>query len=381
MSIRSLRKDLEGKFGAGVVSFMEEKATAREAYSTSVLSIDYGLVVGGYPKGYWIELYGKEGCCKSSLAATVAASVQAQGKFVLWLDYENSFDQAYFAKLGVQYGEDKFMVAWPATLEDGFRIIVQVMLDKSIPVGLIVIDSLAMAAPDIDVEKLEEKLGKTQMGSTARPVSQIIKQITPLFQKRKDVSMLIINQVRNVIGGWITTQETTGGLALKYATHVRQVISRIGLIKEGGKPVGMRMKIKVAKSKVGVPMREVETDFIFGKGFDIAADAFGIAKVLGVLIQAGAMYSIAGTEYKVKGLNGFRETWDADEAFRKVVRERVLACDAQEVAMEGEVEPVADDEVPGVIGTAIAVIPPTTTATETETGPIKAKKRKKGPSA
>lgn len=340
MSIKSLRKDLEKSFGEGIVSFLDGKAKTREAYSTGVLSVDYGLVIGGYPKGYFVELYGKEGSGKTTLAVSAAATCQLQKKFVVWLDYENSFDQTYFGNLGLQFGEDKFMVAYPPTLEDGFRIIYKIMQDDDIPVGMIVIDSLALATPEGDVKDLDERMGKGQMGGTARCVGQILKQMTPIFTQRKDVTLLILNQIRNVIGGFMPSQTTTGGLSLKYSAHIRQEIKRIGLIKNGGKPIGSRTKIKCVKSKVGVPLREVETDLLFGTGFDIAADAFGIAVALGVLQKSGPMYALPDTEYKLRGSNGFREVWGQDEIFRATIRERVLACDAPSVAPEaiGEVE-------------------------------------------
>jgi len=381
--IKSLRKELEKNFGEGIISFLDGKAQAREAYSTGVLSIDYGLVIGGYPKGYYIELYGKEGTGKTSLAVTCAAQVQKEGKFVLWLDYENSFDQIYFGKLGLQFGEEKFAVAYPPTLEDGFRIIYSAMTMPDVNLGMIVLDSLALAVPESDVKDLDERLGKQGMGSSARSINQILRQMTPIFTQRKDVSLLVLNQVRNVIGAFIPTQTTTGGLPLKFAAHIRHEIKRIGTIKVGGKAVGSRLKLKTVKSKVGVPLREVETDLIFGKGFDFAADAFGIAVTLGVVTkEKGMMYVIPGTDYKFRGAPGFREMWEgivplsaigeaevkkvgealtgkekdkfdaldesaqlqyainvirdeakrASDALQALVRERVLACEANEVA-------------------------------------------------
>lgn len=348
MSIKSLRKELEKNFGEGIISFLDGKAATRESFSTGVLSIDYGLVIGGYPKGYYVELYGKEGSGKTSLAVTYAAEVQKANKFVLWLDYENSFDQSYFGKLGLQFGEEKFAVAYPPTLEDGFRIIHAAMSDLDVPLGAIILDSLALAVPEGDVKDLEDRIGKQTMGSAARAINQILKQMTPIFTQRKDVTLLILNQVRNVIGAFVPTQTTTGGLPLKFAAHVRHEVKRIGTIKVGGKAVGSRLKLKTVKSKVGVPLREVETDLLFGKGFDKAADAFGIAVTLGVLSKAGPTYTLPGTDYKFRGAPGFREAWDTDEALRALIREKVLACEADTVVQGADddlgigVKPIGD---------------------------------------
>jgi recombination protein RecA len=342
MGIKDLKKSLDKQFGEGVVTFLNEKATAREAYSTGVLSIDYSTVIGGLPKGFYCEIYGKESTGKTTYACTAAAEVQKQGKFVLWLDYENSFDQIYFQNLGLQVGEDKFMLAYPDTLEDGFKIILQAVADPEIDIGLIVIDSIAIAPPGVDAEKLleDDKLGKRRVGGTAATIAQILKQIQPFFTKRKDCTLLVINQLRYKISSWITTQETTGGNSLKYAFHVRQEIKKKQIIKTGGKPVGLRLAIKTTKSKVGVPMREVETDLIFGTGFDKAADAFSVALATGVLVKEGPMYKIPGTDLTFRGLPPFREHWEADEAFRKDLRVRVLACGAPKVSVG-----IADEEV------------------------------------
>lgn len=342
MSIKTLRKQLEKDFGEGIISFLDAKAKTREAYPTGVLSIDYGLVIGGYPKGYYVELYGKEGTGKTTLAVTCAAEVQKGPKpFVLWLDYENSFDQTYFGKLGLQFGEDKFAVVYPPTLEDGFKIIYAAMKDPDIPLGMVVLDSLALAVTAQESKDLDERLGSQGVGSVARAVNTILRQITPVFTQRGDVTLLVLNQVRNVIGAFVPTQTTTGGLPLKFASHIRHEIKRIGTIKVGGKAVGSRLKLKTVKSKVGVPLREVETDLIFGKGFDKAADAFGIAVSLGVLSKSGSMYSLPGTDYKFRGAEGFREEYEKDTVLQKLIRDKVLACDANEAAL-------ADDDELGI---------------------------------
>jgi recombination protein RecA len=122
-------------------------------------------------------------------------------------------------------------------------------------------------------------------------MSQALRKLTGAISKTK-TSLVFINQIRMKIGVMFGNPETTtGGNALKFYSSVRMDIRRIGTLKDGDKPVGSRVRVKVVKNKLAPPFRQAEFDMIDGEGVSREGALIDMALEAGFVTRSGAWYS------------------------------------------------------------------------------------------
>ena len=93
---------IERAFGKGSIMKLGDRGLVEvPVISTSSLSIDYALGVGGIPKGRVVEIFGPESSGKTTLALTIIAHAQKLGGAAVFIDAEHALDAAYAQKLGV----------------------------------------------------------------------------------------------------------------------------------------------------------------------------------------------------------------------------------------------------------------------------------------
>jgi len=120
-------------------------------------------------------------------------------------------------------------------------------------------------------------------------------------------------------------ETTTGGNALKFYASVRLDIRRIAAIKDGNEVVGNRTKVKIVKSKVAPPFKEVEFDILYNEGISKTGDLLDIAANLGVIKKSGAWFTY--DEDRFQGREQFRqkllETPDLYTKLEKEVKQKL----------------------------------------------------------
>ena len=231
------------------------------------------------------------------------------GGRVLFLDSENALNDDQLDRLGVtkyknsilEDGEPQFIHLCPVTFDEVDEIL-QKVLQADVKLDLIVLDSITMLTPDRP-EGTEKKISAEEAGHGARVQARFLRLYKGLLA-RSGVAMVILNQMRTNLKGWVAYVKPAGGKALEFVPDIRMGIA---VVKPGDGARGKKEKeypIHLAactiKNKHAVPFKPVPLLFTPGLGVD---DAASIAELLisrELIKGAGGYYSLPGIESKCR---------------------------------------------------------------------------------
>lgn len=332
-ALESALAQIDRQFGKGSVMRLGSDERAPVAViPTGSIALDVALGVGGLPRGRIIEIYGPESSGKTTLTLHAIANVQRQGGIAAFIDAEHALDPDYAKKLGVDI--DALLVSQPDTGEQALEI--ADMLVRSGAIDLVVIDSVAALVPRAEIEG---EMGDSHVGLQARLMSQALRKLTGGLNTT-NTTMIFINQLREKIGVFFGSPETTaGGKALKFYASVRLDIRRIETLKDGSDAVGNRTRVKVVKNKMAPPFKQAEFDILYGTGISREGSLIDFGVEHTIVKKSGAWYTYDGEQLgqgKENARNFLLKNEDVAAEIESKIKEKLGIGQPRTTAVEDE---------------------------------------------
>jgi recombination protein RecA len=236
------------------------RAPRPEAITSGSLGLDEALGVGGFPLGRIVEIFGKEGSGKTTLALTAAGNAQRVGR-VAWLDAECKLHLPWARVNGLNVDETLLLQGNRAA-----EIMSSILhLVRSGDFALVVLDSLAALFPDNDLEQYDADVATER----ARLLDRALPRIASAASKTQ-TCVLFLNQVRRDEDDIARKMISTGGHALAHYSSIRLELSRRMSQKNSDNTIiGYGVKGTIVKSCVGPPYRVAEWNINFERGLDL----------------------------------------------------------------------------------------------------------------
>ena len=285
------------------------------------------MLYGGIPRGRIVEFAGEENGGKTTTALDIVANAQvlfeqewedeikeleaidkkkkeqqarldylkARGaKQIVYADCENTLDEDWARKLGVD--TDKLVLLKPQsqTAEQIFEMLLQMM--ETDEVGLVIIDSLGVM---LSAQAYEKTMEEKTYGGIAAALTLFSKK-AELVCTKYNCTLIGINQMREDMNSAYGGMITTGGKGWKHNCSVRLMFQKGSYIDERGNdlkrsaesPAGNLVMINIAKTKVCKPDRRVGFYTLrYDTGIDIIADTVEVALKYGIIQQAGSWFN------------------------------------------------------------------------------------------
>jgi recombination protein RecA len=354
-------------------------------------------MVGGWPCGRIVELYGEEAIGKSVVCFKAMANCQKMGGIPIYVDIEQAGSKSMMVACGVDL--DRLIYSGLTSIEEIFEALeknLQTIINTpkyhNKPV-VIVLDSLAQLSTDTEIEAGFEANMNISL-KKAMQLGKAYRKINPFLRKAK-ACLIAVNQLRDKPGVMYGDPSvTTSGKATRFAASVRcklmgktpivvqpphlesqyqemlviyeqemenYKVNKKNGVKKPDKPkrvkgeeviIGYDIILRTDKNKVGPPKREAEFRIIFSQGIIEEHAWLDHGVKLGLIKKEGHEFSLISIP------NDFgvfkRSEWlelladiEVREKFKTLLREKtILAPDAFGANQPSESEDIDGEELP-----------------------------------
>jgi len=343
----------------------EEIAFNVRATSSGSLNLDEAIGCGGLPDGRLILISGPESSGKTMLSLGYAKKKQAEGKRILFVDAEYTWDHSWATSLGLKTDPEWMMVAQessgakliellcgkpankkrkeaiPGVLS---REVLDAMKAEGTPLGAIIVDSINTVVPPLE-EDMES--GAQQIGSLSRFLPPALRRLTPLLGEFGIPCIFICQARTNIAQMHGDPLTVSGGKALMHAASLwidsRKIMSSEIFAAgdtEQEEPIGHQVRCKIRKNKVGPPSRKAEITIYYSKGVDLRPELIDQGIIRGIIKVEGKTYYYSGfASGKIIGRDNAVAAVMEDKILQKKLFEDVLghrSNQMREIKKEGQ---------------------------------------------
>jgi recombination protein RecA len=345
----ALLSTMQKQFGEDEV-MMANEIPVGEPISTGSLALDYATDFGGFPSNRVVEIFGKEGTGKTTLAlhTMLNALDKYPDRFGLFMDVEHKMDKDWLEMIvGAGMLENRIFYMQPSSIERATNMYRTAAASGQVCCAIL--DSIG-AAPTTRANEDAEIRTVTGNSAGVTEFSRAACTHASIF----NVLTIGINQVRDVLNSRIPgLVDTPGGWSWRHLCTLRIELVR-GREKEEATINGEKMRIgydvhaKVRKNGVGPEGRTAMYWFYnvpterHGFGIDQLDEVTRLAPLAQVVKKRGGWYHhdlLPGG--KVQGYDTFKEVVREDRELQKVLAEQVMATIA---TIGAQVAPMSDPE-------------------------------------
>ena len=223
---------------------------------------------GGIPVGKLVEISGEAASGKSLLSYMILKDCQDKGGVPVLIDTENAANEDFLRLIGLEfYPKGSLVYIQVDSVEAVFKAIEDIIRrirenDKD-KLCCIVWDSVAGTSTDAEIQG---DYGDSTVGLAARLIGQGLRKIIRFIGTQR-VSLVFLNQIRQKIGVFFGDDTVTpGGKAIPFFAAVRVRLYSGGKVKAGKDVLGVGIRPKIVKNRMGPPHREAELKMYFNRG-------------------------------------------------------------------------------------------------------------------
>lgn len=339
----TLVEQLQQSYGVDTV-MMASDMPRRPATTSGTIALDYATGIGGLPPDRLIEISGKEGTGKTTLALLSMANVLDANptRFAVLLDLEHKLDKDWVTSLVGEERMSRVITFWPDSAEAAtnmYRDMVAGSPDHKIAPGqtcFALFDSIG-GAP---TARRNDDYTVPGFGGNSLAIGEFAR-LAGLLSHKYICQTIGVNQVRVDMKGFNRLM-VPGGSAWLYHVSMRLHL-KVGKGKVVEKingedlQVGYEIACKVVKNGLAPPYRIASWWFYnvptekYGFGVDTMEEIVRLGTLIGIIERRGAWYhhqllpDVKG-ERKVLGRDKLVDAIRKDLALQQALRSEVMAA-------------------------------------------------------
>ena len=275
------------------------------------------MLGGGVPRQAVTELFGYQSSGKTYISQRIIAHAQSLGYTCGFIDAEFSYDPEWSANAGINTHD--LIVSRPNTGEVALDVLLKLCEEG---VDIVVLDSIAALLPTAEAK---EGMDHLSIGLQARLMNQLFRKLAPVNSK---TAVILINQIRAGIGGYITRDALPGGKGQEFFSRIMVRVKKGETIGDQKSPQGFFIEMKAEKNKTHTPLLTSSVPFYYTGLPDPIYEAFMMASDLGIVVRSGPQYAYPDKEtgevlHKALGKDKFLQLMKDEEGLRTSIEEEI----------------------------------------------------------
>jgi len=309
--VSSINKELKTNLVVG-----DDDALDTLRIPTGMPALD-NMLGGGVPRQAVTELFGYQSSGKTYISQRIIAHAQSLGYTCGFIDAEFSYDPEWSANVGISTHD--LIVSRPNTGEVALDVLLKLCEEG---VDIVVLDSIAALLPTAEAK---EGMDHLSIGLQARLMNQLFRKLAPVNSK---TAVILINQIRAGIGGYITRDALPGGKGQEFFSRIMVRVKKGETIGDQKSPQGFFIEMKAEKNKTHTPLLTSSVPFYYTGMPDPIYEAFMMASDLGIVVRNGPQYAYPDKEtgevvYKALGREKFLQLMKDEEGLRTSIEEEI----------------------------------------------------------